>query len=81
MSGTTTSGTRRRRPSSDHSRAVRCIRAGPITASTASAAMKRMGALAKAGSARTCGSPSMSQKPRHWSLEKAVTPSQPSAVG
>ncbi len=76
-----TSGTRRRRPSANHSRAVRTISAGPIAASTSSAARKRWGAVAYVGLAGSSGQPSMSQKPRHWSLENEVTPSQPAAVG
>ena len=68
--------------SSAHSRAVRAGRAAPRSiASSSSPTSRRSGAVAKPGRFTSSGTPSMSQKPRHWSAEKAVTPSQPCLVG
>ena len=81
MSGVTTRGTRRRIASSAHSRAVRVTSRSATIASSSSATRMRSATVAKPGRFASSGTPSISQKPRHWSAEKAVTPSQPSLVG
>jgi len=64
-----------------HSRAVRWASRCSMIASSSSPTISRSGAVANPARLTSSGAPSISQKPRHWSAEKAVTPSQPDLVG